>query len=89
MTKRRTTAATRGKGTMERHAQNSEAEAAAVKSAKPMPTKPASPPTDNTGQKQNTQHLAEYQFKPGQSGNPTGRPPGSKSSLRWGFVRSS
>jgi hypothetical protein len=33
--------------------------------------------------KRNADHLRAYQFKPGQSGNPLGRPPGSGSIVKW------
>ena len=38
--------------------------------------------TDNTDEKQKPEHL----FKPGQSGNPTGRPKGSRSKLGEAYI---
>lgn len=42
--------------------------------------------TDSTGGKQAPPHLRSYLFKPGQSGNPTGRPKGSRNALSEAFI---
>lgn len=42
--------------------------------------------TDTTGAKQANEHLKPYQFAPGQSGNPKGRPKGSRNALSEAFI---
>lgn len=42
-----------------------------------------SAPTESTGEKQDAEHL----FKPGQSGNPSGRPKGSRNKLGEEFIQ--
>ncbi len=41
------------------------------------------PPEEAKPKKRDTSHLKQYQWKPGQSGNPLGKPPGSGSVVKW------
>ena len=49
-------------------------------------TKKAVAATDNTGGKQDAPQLKPFHFKPGQSGNPNGRPKGSRNKLGEDFI---
>lgn len=54
------------------------------KPEKPAPRRVSA--TDSTGGKQTPPQLRSYLFKPGQSGNPSGRPKGSRNALSEAFI---